>query len=214
MSNTSYFSHANLTTDSNVPVQNPSYLAYLDNLIKTSDMILLDADTAQKGSAFDALVRQFIPFLSKHRRQIICPQATLNELKYLSMSLDPRSAGKAAKAIESITALSHAGYVVYRGNPNERETANAAIVRCVSTNIWDANILVLSQSKDVAADCKLFNQIRSTKLNHIVIVKRISDQYGRIQDFLDSRDNRIPPSRNTEQKSSSNTADVLKRFGL
>lgn len=214
MSNTTYSLHSNFSSNLNTPVQSPSYLAYLDNLIKTSDMILLDADTAQKGTAFDALVRQFVPFLAKHKRQIICPQATLNELKYLSASLDPRVAGKAAKALEGINALFHAGYIVFRGNPNERETADAAIVRCVATNIWDANILVLSQSGDVAADCKLFNQIRSTKLNHTVTIKRISDQYGRIQDFLDSRDTNTHTSGNSEQKTNANTADVLKRFGL
>lgn len=214
MSNTTYYPHPNLVGNFSTPVQSPSYLAYLDNLIKTSDTILLDSDTAQKGDAFDALVRQFVPFLAKHKRQIICLQATLNELKYLSASLDPRAAGKATKALEGINALSNAGYIVFRGNPNERENADAAIVRWVATNIWESNILVLSQSGDVAADCKLFNQIRSTKLNHTVTVKRISDQYGRIQDFLDLHDNNTHRSGDSEQKTNSNTADVLKRFGL
>lgn len=205
MSNTS-----NLFGNLNTPVQSPSYLAYLENLIKTSDMILLDADTAQKGIAFDALVRQLLPILGKYKRQFICPQATMNELKTLSASPDISVASKATKAIECIMALFKIGYLVFRGNPNETETADAAIVRCVATNIWDTNILVLSQSGNVAADCKLFNQIRSTKLNHTVTVKRISDQYGRIQDFLDSHNN----TNHSNQKISSSTAEILKRFGL
>ncbi|MBE6551901.1 MAG: hypothetical protein E7665_07185 [Ruminococcaceae bacterium] len=207
MSNTINSISGNLNT----PAQSPSYLAYLDNLIKTSDMIILDADTAQKGAAYDALVRQFIPFLAKHKRQIICPQATLSELKFLSASVDQRVAGKATKALEGIHALFHAGFIVFRGDPNKSETADAAIIRMVATNIWDTNILVLTQSGDVAADCKLFNQIRSTKINHTVTVKRISDQFGKLQDFFESHNSLDQIS---EKKTTANTADVLKRFGL
>lgn len=212
--NAIYALHSTTSTMTNTPALSPSYLGYLDNLIQSSDVIILDADTIQKGAAFDAFIRTIIPFLKKHNRQITFPQAGVLELKHLASSLDAKTAERAKKGQEAVNALFQAGILVFRGNPNERETAGAAIIRYTATNIWDANILVLSQDANVAADCKLFEKIKSAKVNHTVTVKRISDQ-GRIQNFLDTQDISTKPS-NTEQRSAASaTSVVLKnRFGI
>lgn len=209
--------NANLTA---ATVQSPSYLAYIDNLIRTTDVILLNSDTVQKGAAFDALIRVLVPILDKYKRQITLLQATYTELKFLTNSPDVTVSEKAEKAMDGINVLSRAGYILFRGDPHARETSGAAIVKFVFTNIWDKNILILTQSKDVFKDCMLFNQIRSTNLNHTVTVKRISDLNGRIGDFSENRDS-VPTAtseQRTEQRKTNttdaNTAEILKRFGL
>lgn len=214
-----YTNNINLTASTTAPL-NPSYLAYLENLICSTDVILLNADFAQKGVGFDAFIRSLVPILKKFNRKITCTQATLSELRYLCESANPEVSGRAQKARDGITALYHAGYIVYCGDPNVRITSDAAIVKFVFTNIWDKNILVLTQSRDVYSDCRLFGQIRSTKINHTVTVKRIADYNGRIEDFSENRTPAVsittPPK--TEQKpkntTDANTAEILKRFGL
>lgn len=202
--------------DNNVTMS-PSYLGYLDNLVRTSEVILLNADFAQKGAGFEAFIRSLIPILDKYKRKIMCPQATSAELRYLCTSPDVGVSKRATAAREGIAALYHAGYIVYSGDPNIRETADAAAVKFVFTNIWDKNILVLTQSREVFEDCRLFERIRSTKLNHTVTVKRITDMNGRIGDFSENRD---PVSAKSEQRqtvtanANANTAEILKRFGL
>lgn len=209
--------NANLTA---ATAQSPAYLAYLDNLIRSNDVILLNVDTAQKGAAFDALIRVLVPILNKYKRQITCLQATYTELKFLTNSPDVTVSERAKKALDGINVLSRAGYIVYRGDPNARETSDAAIVKFVFTNIWDKNILIFTQSKDVFKDCILFNQIRSTKLNHAVTVKRIAELDGRIGDFSENRDPSASVSAKPERQrqkadtADANTAEILKRFGL
>lgn len=218
---TTAYTNAIATTDNNAPL-NPSYLAYLDNLVSTSDVILLNADFAQKDAGFDAFIRSLIPILSKYNRKISCHQATLGELRFLTNSPDSTVAAKAEKALDGISVLARSGYLTYFGDPNVRITSDAAIVKFVFTNIWDKNILVLTQSKSIFDDCRLFGQIRSTRSNHTVTVKRIADYNGRIEDFSENRTYIPAVSTATPQKTEqrktgttdANTAEILKRFGL
>ena len=48
------------------PTMSPSYQSFLNTLIKTNDVILLDACTIVKGEPFELLLKDLITFLRRH----------------------------------------------------------------------------------------------------------------------------------------------------
>lgn len=198
------------------PTENPNYKAFLDTVVRNS-VILLDADTAMKGAAFEAMMRTFVPLLRKYGKQIIVLQSVMKELRFLFGSTDDREREKATRAIEGLNALAQAGIVCFKGDPNENCTGGVAILKYIMKNIWDEQITVLTQCRKLAEDCKIFAEIKSTKLEHTVQAKRISTLYGQINNFSDTpiptQDTSVQPFRKTIPISN-NATTILHRYGV
>jgi len=203
------------TDNSLRPTDNPSYKAFLENLVANSDTILINVDSAMKGS-FEETVASLVPGLRRFGKGITVLQPVMSELRYRTTSVDPHEREKATRAIAGLNALAQAGIVKFRGNPSEASTGSAAIIRYVMRNVFDEQITVITQDSRISEDLKIFGQIRSTRMNHIPQVKRISSMYGQLNNFSDtptvSTNQQI--TRRTELATNSNAADILKRYGL
>jgi len=165
------------------PTDNPSYLQFVGNSVKNHDVIILNADTAMKGDPFVRFFELVAPFLKEENKKITVPQAVLAELRHAADSPDAQKSRKAKVALEDINLLSRAGYVKYAGDPNVRETGSAWILKFVSREIWSQRILVLSQDAALAEDLMVFSRLRSMRPDNHVTVKRISNEYGQLNNF-------------------------------
>ena len=165
------------------PTMSPSYQSFLNTLIKSNDLILLDTGTILKGDAFEMLLKDLIMILRRHSKQLAVLQSVMEELRSMSVGPDARKREKANRALELIRILQNNGVIILRGSPNTEESGGAGIIKYVSKSIYEKNILVLTQSGDLAADCSLFGQIRSCRMEYTVTVKRISNQYGQLNSF-------------------------------
>ena len=200
------------------PTMNPSYQAFLNTLVKSSDVILADTCTILKGDAFEMLLKDLIMVLRRHGKQITILQSVMEELRSMSAGADPRQRTKATRALELIRILQSNGVVILRGSPNAEESGGSGIIKYVSKNIYEKNILVLTQSGDLAADCGLFSQIRSCRMEYTVTVKRISNSYGQLNSFngtdsrTEQRTGERPSVRNTT--GSSQYSDLYRKLGL
>lgn len=200
------------------PTMNPSYQAFLNSLVKSSDVILLDTCTILKGDAFELLLKDLILILRRQNRQITILQSVMEELRSMSAGADAQKRMKATHALDLLRILQNNGVVIFRGSPNTEESGGAGIIRYVSKNIYEKNILVLTQSADLAADCGLFSQIRSCRMEYAVTVKRISNPYGQINSFngtdsrTEQRTGERPSVRNTT--GSSQYSDLYRKLGL
>ena len=168
------------------PTSSPSYQAFLDSLLKANDVILLDTCTILKGEPFELLLKDLIMILRRRGKQLTILQSVMEELRALSASGDPQKRTNAIYALDLIRVLQNKDLIALRGSPNTEESGGAGIIKYVSKNIYDKNILVLTQAGDLAADCALFSQIRSCRMEYSVTVKRISNQYGQINGFDNS----------------------------
>lgn len=200
------------------PTMSPSYQSFLNTLIKSNDVILLDTCTILKGDPFEMLLKDLITVLRRHGKQITILQSVMEELREMSSGADAQKRMKATRALDLIRILQNNGIVILRGSPNTEESGGAGIIKYVSKNIYEKNILVLTQSGDLAADCGLFSQIRSCRLEYAVTVKRISNQYGQINSFEGSGSRAEPrtaeraPARNTAD--GSQYADLFRKLGI
>lgn len=208
------------TTNQNLvpPTMSPSYQSFLSTLIKSNDVILLDTCTILKGDPFEMLLKDLITVLRRHGKQITILQSVMEELRGLSTGTDAQKRMKAVRALDLIRILQNNNIVILRGSPNTEESGGAGIIKYVSKNIYEKNILVLTQSGDLAADCTLFSQIRSCRMEYAVTVKRISNQYGQINSFDSSAPRTEPrpaermPARNTT--ADSQYSDLFRKLGL
>jgi len=130
------------------PTENPNYKAFIDSLVRTSDTLLLNSDTAMKGTAFEAMIRTLVPSLQRYGKTITVLQPVMAELRYRSASVDPKEKERAIRALEGINALAKAGIIGFKGNPIEATTGSAAIIRYVMQHIWTENVTILSQDKE------------------------------------------------------------------
>lgn len=200
------------------PTMSPSYQSFLNTLVKSNDMILLDTCTILKGDAFEMLLKDLILILRRNNKQITILQSVMEELRSLSVGTDPRQRTKAARALDLLRILQSNGVIILRGSPNAEESGGAGIIKYVSKSIYEKNILVLTQSGDLAADCSLFSQIRSCRMEYTVTVKRISNQYGQLNSFNspDSRSESAPVDRpsNRNATATSQYSDLYRKLGL
>lgn len=200
------------------PTMSPSYQSFLNTLVRSNDVILLDACTILKGEAFEMLLKDLIMILRRNDKQITILQSVMEELRSMSASTDARKREKANRALELIRILQNNGVIILRGSPNAEESGGAGIIKYVSKNIYEKNILVLTQSGDLAADCSLFSQIRSCRMEYTVTVKRIFNQYGQLNSFnsLDSRTEAVHAERVSARNNagSSQYSDLFRKLGL
>lgn len=200
------------------PTMNPSYQSFLNTLVKSNDLILLDTGTILKGEPFEMLLKDLIMILRRHGKQITILQSVMEELRSMSVSTDARKRMKATRALDLIRILQNNNVIIPRGSPNTEENGGAGIIKYVSKNIYEKNILVLTQSGDLAADCSLFSQIRSCRMEYTVTVKRISNQYGQLNSFNspDSRTEAVPVERTSARNNvgSSQYSDLYRKLGL
>ena len=200
------------------PTMSPSYQSFLNTLVRSSDVILLDACTILKGDPFELLMKDLILILRHHDKQLTILQSVMEELRSMSVSADARKRAKAIRALDLIRILQNNNIVILRGSPNAEESGGAGIIKYVSKNIYEKNILVLTQAGDLAADCGLFGQIRSCRMEYTVTVKRISNQYGQLNSFNgpDARPEPAAGDRNPAGSAAGSTqfADLYRKLGL
>lgn len=200
------------------PTMSPSYQSFLNTLIKTNDVILLDACTIVKGEPFELLLKDLITVLRRHGKQITVLQSVMEELRNMSVGADVQKRAKAIRALDLIRILQNNNIVILRGSPNTEESGGAGIIKYVSRNIYEKNILVLTQSGDLAADCALFGQIRSCRMEYAVTVKRISNLYGQINSFDSTgpRAESAPAERTPVRSTNANSqfSDLYRKLGL
>ena len=206
------YSNYNTTPAQVDSTKNPSYIQFIDNLIQGADVIFLDTDTAAKCKPFEELIKTISPMLAKYKKKIIFPQAGMHELRQQATSIDTRTREKAERTLEGLNALSTVGIVGFRGNPNLAETAGEYIIKYVCQHIFDEDIVVLTQDGDLARDCRLFGDFKSTHMNHTVVCKRISDAYGRLNNF-EFRSNSTEDNREDTIAPQNNSKEILKRYG-
>ena len=173
------------------PTMSPSYQSFLEALVRRNDVILLDTSTILKGESFEMLLKDLIMILRRNGKQITILQSVMEELRSMSVGPDARNRRKASRALELIRILQNNGVIILRGSPNTEESGGAGIIKYVSKNTYEKNILVLTQSADLAADCSFFRQIRSCRMDYAVTVKRISNQYGQINSFNSSDSRKV-----------------------
>lgn len=200
------------------PTMSPAYQSFLSTLVKTNDVILLDACTILKGEPFELLLKDLITVLRRHGKQITILQSVMEELRGMSIGADAQKRAKATRGLDLIRILQNNNIVILRGSPNTEESGGAGIIKYVSRNIYEKNILVLTQSGDLASDCALFSQIRSCRMEYSVTVKRISNLYGQINGF-DSAGPRAEPSsaeRNPVRNTTTNSqvSELYRKLGL
>lgn len=200
------------------PTMNPSYQSFLNTLVKSNDLILLDTGTILKGEPFEMLLKDLIMILRRHGKQITILQSVMEELRSMSVSTDARKRMKATRALDLIRILQNNNVIILRGSPNTEESGSSGIIKYVSKNIYEKNILVLTQSGDLAADCNLFSQIRSCRMEYAVTVKRISNQYGQLNSFngSDARTELAPAERASVRNTAGNAqySDLFRKLGL
>lgn len=200
------------------PTKSPSYQAFLNTLVKTNDVILLDTCTVTKGEPFEMLLKDLITVLRRHGKQITVLQSVMEELRSMSAGPDLQKRAKATRALDLIRILQNNNIVILRGSPNTEESGGAGIIKYVSRNVYEKNILVLTQSGDLAADCGLFSQIRSCRMDYTVTVKRISNLYGQINSFdstgprAESAPQECVPTRSAN--ANSQFSDLYRKLGL
>lgn len=200
------------------PTMSPSYQSFLNTLVRSNDVILLDACTILKGDPFEMLLKDLIMVLRRNDKQITILQSVMEELRTMSVGTDLRKREKANRALDLIRILQNNSVIILRGSPNTEESGGAGIIKYVSKHIYEKNILVLTQSGDLAADCSLFSQIRSCRMEYAVTVKRISNQYGQINSFNspDSRTEAAPAERPSARTNAGNSqySDLFRKLGL
>ncbi|MBQ3194777.1 MAG: hypothetical protein IJB59_14545 [Oscillospiraceae bacterium] len=200
------------------PTMSPSYQSFLNTLVKSNDLILLDTGTILKGEPFEMLLKDLILILRRHSKQITILQSVMEELRSMSVGTDTHKRMKATRALDLIRILQNNNVIILRGSPNTEESGSAGIIKYVSKNIYEKNILVLTQSGDLAADCSLFSQIRSCRMEYTVTVKRISNQYGQLNSFNspDSRTEVVHAERVSARNNaeSSQYSDLFRKLGL
>ena len=200
------------------PTMSPSDQSFLNTLVRSNDVILLDACTILKGDPFEMLLKDLIMVLRRNDKQITILQSVMEELRTMSVGTDLRKREKANRALDLIRILQNNGVIILRGSPNTEESGGAGIIKYVSKHIYEKNILVLTQSGDLAADCSLFSQIRSCRMEYAVTVKRISNLYGQINSFNspDSRTEAAPAERPSARTNAGNSqySDLFRKLGL
>ena len=192
------------------PTESPSYLGFLNTLVKENHVILLDTCTILKGEPFERLLQNLITILQRHGKQITVLQSVMEELRAISTGPDSVKRAKALRALECLRLLQINNVVVLRGSPNTESSGGEGIIKYVSKNIYDKNICVLTQSGDLAADCALFQQIRSCPMPYTVTVKRISNLYGQLNNF----DPAAPRVEAPRAKSDASYTNLYKTLGL
>lgn len=186
----------------------PSYYQFLETIVQRAGTILLDVDTASKGLAFDELVKKLLPFLRKYGKKLTFPQVGMVELREQLNSFDTKTKEKARRTLDGLNALASVGFVTFRGSVTPGVDAGEFILRYVSEHVFDEDILILTQDPDLARDCLTFEKFESIHMNHKAIVKRLSEQNGRLNDFRFTED--TPPA-----SAATNAGEILKkRFNL
>jgi len=191
MSNFSFIPAATTVRSAAIaPTDNPSYLQFVGNAVKNNDVIILNRDTSMKGKGFVQLFETLAKPLSENRKKVVVPQAVLAELRHTADSPDTQESRKAKEAMEDIIELYRAGYIKFAGDPNVRETGSAWILKYVSREIWSQRILVLTQDAALAEDLMVFSRLRSTRPDNQVTVKRVSNDFGQLNNFHFDEDGR------------------------
>lgn len=172
---------------------------------KNYNEIIIDTSSVLNKN-FESFVKNFIPLLSDSNMSFTVPQAVMNELNRFCIESTQRGI-YARRARENIMALHNIGYIKFEGNPNTKEKADAYIIsKILRARQASKKILVITQDVQLAKDLLKTNSMYSTPApaNNVQKIAR----HGNLQDFDLSIAHTYTANR------SSNTADILKRFGL
>lgn len=167
--------------------------------------IIVDTSSLLKRE-FENFMETFIPYLRKSGKKITVPQAVIREINKFCTGNTPTKEVAAKRTLENISALHHAGFIKFEGNPRSTERADSYIVgRVIKARSQSEKILVITQDFQLAQDILKTNSMNST-LAPANNVNRLNE-FGVLENFDLSRDVAIKPKHN-------NLSHVLKRFGL
>ena len=132
------------------------------------DIILLDTCSIL-ADAFELCMQKLLR--SRNKSALAIPCSVRDELRYLAQKPNSNCRAAAVRALEGIDALISAGYVGEIGSTESPEMGDFSILKYVVQHCVQDRILVITQDRNLTADLRRLNLIRSLPIHPVNVLR-------------------------------------------